>query len=104
MNSYRVIFTDEAQSDLDDIFDYILSESSNAMVAESFATELIHTIKEALSFMPIRHPVYKNQVRRFVFPKHTSYCAFFKIDEKRQSVFILALTDSKQFTRYMKLQ
>ena len=104
MHDYRVILTNEALSDLDDIFDYILTESASPTLAESFSTELIHTIKEALSFMPIRHPIYKYQVRRFVFPKHTSYCAFFKIDEAQQAVFVLAITDSKQFTRYMKLQ
>jgi plasmid stabilization system protein ParE len=77
MNSYRVVLTDEAQSDLDDIFDYILFESENQTVAEPFAIQLIHTIKEALSFMPARHPIYKNQVRRFIFPKHTTSFASF---------------------------
>jgi transposase-like protein len=62
MNSYRVIFTHEAEKDLDNIFDYLLSESSNAIVAESFIKKLIYSVKEGLTFMPSKHPVYKNQV------------------------------------------
>jgi len=103
MKTYQVILVAEAEQDLDEIFDYILLESQNFNIAESFTKELLLSAIETLSFMPNKHPIYKNKVHRLVFPKHTSYSAFFKIDEEKEAVFILAITDTKQFTRYMKL-
>ena len=103
MTAYKVNFTEEAEANLDNIFDFILLESADATLAESFSTSLVYTVNESLSFMPTKHPIYKRQVRRFVFPKYTNYSAFFKIDEPRQMVFVLAITQSKQFTRYFNL-
>ncbi|MEP1551037.1 MAG: hypothetical protein ABJJ44_16670 [Paraglaciecola sp.] len=40
---------------------------------------------------------------QLIFPKHTHYTADFKIDEEKERVIVLAITDNKQFTRYMKL-
>jgi len=64
--------------------------------------DLYQTLKSSLPSFPYKHPVYSNTVRKFIFPKHVHYTAYFEIDEEKDHVVVLAITDSKQFTRYMK--
>lgn len=52
--------------------------------------------------MPKKFPVYKNAVRKYVYPENNNYTVFFEVNELSSEVFILAITNSKQYSRYIK--
>ena len=102
MTKYQLVFSLEAREDLINIQNYICADSQNVTIADEFVMELYHTLTSSLPYFPHKHPVHNNDVRKFIFPKHVHYTAYFEIDEEKDHVVVLAITDSKQFTRYMK--
>lgn len=72
------------------------------VVASNFITKFQNATANSLSYHPLKHPRYKSQIRKFVFPEYTNYTAYFEINSTEKKVFIHAITNSKQFTRYMK--
>ena len=103
MENYQLIFSLESREDLISIQNYIFEESQNFSIADDFVKGLYTTLKSSLPNFPQKHPIYNNDVRKFIFPKYVHYTAYFEIDEDNERVIILAITDSKQFTRYMGL-
>ncbi len=103
MKTYQLIFSLESREDLINIQNYIFEDSQNLSIADNFVLDLYQTLKSSLPYFPHKHPVYNNNVRKFIFPRHVNYTAYFDIDEENYRVVVLAITDSKQFTRYMKL-
>lgn len=103
MRNYQLIFSLESREDLINIQNYIFEDSLNFTIADNFVMDLYQTLKSSLPSFPHKHPVHNIDVRKFIFPKHTHYTAYFKIDEEKERVVVLAITDNKQFTRYMKL-
>jgi len=102
MKNYRLIFSLESREDLIKVQNYIFEDSQNFTIADNFVKELYQTLKLSLPNFPHKHPVYNKRVRKFIFPKHVHYTAYFEIDEESDCIIVLAITDSKQFTRYMK--
>ena len=102
MKNYQLIFSLESREDLINIQNYIFEDSQNFTIADNFVMDLYQTLKSSLPYFPQKHPTHNNNVRKFIFPKHTHYTAYFEIDEEKECVVVLAITDSKQFTRYMK--
>ncbi len=102
MKNYQLIFSLESREDLINIQNYIFEDSQNFTIADCFVMDLYQTLKSSLPVFPHKHPVHNNKVRKFIFPKHVHYTAYFEIDETKERVVVLAITDSKQFTRYMK--
>lgn len=102
MKKYQLIFSLESREDLINIQNYIFEDSQNFTIADNFVMELYQTLKSSLPTFPHKHPIHNHNVRKFIFPKHTHYTAYFEIDEEKERVVVLAITDSKQFTRYMK--
>ena len=103
MGSYKIHITPQAKQDLRDIFDYIYAQSQNESIANGFINKLVDTLKETLGYMPNKHTVYQGNIRRFVFTDNKNYCAYFSIDETTESVAVLAITNTSQYTRYSKL-
>ena len=101
MKKYTVKLTYAAEQDLNNIFDHILEKSMSFSVASNFITKLQNAVNNSLSYHPTKHPIYKTKIRKFVFPEYTHYTAYFEIDSTENKVFIHAITNSKQFTRYM---
>lgn len=102
MKAYEVIIPQKAEEDLDAIYDYLLNISSSLNIAETFVTKLYSYIKNSLSFMPLRFPIYQNNIRKAVYSKN--YIIFFEVCEMSSEVLIVAITNPKQFTRYSNLQ
>jgi len=102
MKRYQLIFAPESREDLISIQRYIYEDSQNFAIADNFVLDLYQALKKSLPTFPHKHPVYNNEVRKFVFPKHTNYNAYFEIDEVNERVVVLAITDSKQFSRYLR--
>lgn len=102
MKNYQLIFSLESREDLINIHNYIFEDSQNFIIADDFVRALYQTLESSLPCFPHKHPVYNNSIRKFIFSKHVNYTAYFEIDEEKDHVVVLAITDSKQFTRYMK--
>lgn len=102
MGKYQIIFAPESREDLISIQNFIYDDCQSHAIADDFVMGLYQTLKSSLSNFPHKHPVYHNKIRKFVFPKHTNYNAYFEIDEENERLVVLAITASKQFTRYMK--
>lgn len=103
MKNYQIIFAEEAKQDLINIQNYIFEDSQNLAIADNFVLDLFQAVKSSLATFPHKHPIYKRNIRKFVFPRHTNYSAYFKINEQQDSLVVLAITENKQFTRYMNL-
>jgi len=101
MIKYQIIFSLESREDLISIQNYIFEDNHNFTIADNFVLELYQTLKSSLPYLPHKHPVYNNNIRKFIFPKFVNYTAYFEIEEEKKRVVVLAITDSKQFTRYM---
>lgn len=102
MKNYEIIISKQALEDLDWIYEYIFNNSLSFYIADSFILELHHYVKNSLWYMPKMFPIYKNNVRKSVYPKNNNYTIFFEINESSLEVFILAITNSKQYSRYYK--
>ena len=102
MENYQLVFSLESRDDLISIQNYIFEDSQNHNIADNFVKELYQTLLSSLTHFPQKHPAYNNNVRKFIFPKYTYYTAYFEIVEVKNQIVVLAITDSKQFTRYMK--
>ncbi len=75
----RVILTDAAEADLEQIGDFIAVD--NPLRADSFVSELVERCL-GLAHHPLRHPVFLNhagrEIRRF---PHGGYLIFYSIEE-----------------------
>lgn len=103
MQYYTVNISDEAKQDLTKIFEFIFDESKDFTVATSFVLMLNEVIVESLSFFPAKRPIYKNNIRKFVYPKHKNYVAYFEIFDETKEVMVHVITETSQYTRYMSL-
>jgi len=101
MINYQLVFSLESREDLINIQNYIFKDSQNFTLADNFVIDLYQTLESSLPNFPHKHPIHNSNIRKFIFPKHTHYTAYFEIDEKKECIVVLAITDSKQFTRYM---
>jgi plasmid stabilization system protein ParE len=100
---FAVNISEGAKQDLEDIFDYIFNNSKNFSIASNFVLKLNKALVKSLSFSPTKHPIYKNKIRKFVYPQNTNYVAYFEIFDETKEVIIHIITDTKQYTRYMNL-
>ncbi|WP_143870692.1 type II toxin-antitoxin system RelE/ParE family toxin [Catenovulum sediminis] len=103
MSKYKIIFALEAKQDLIEIQNYIYEDSQSLAIADNFVLDLFQTLTGSLPSFPFKHPVYKRNIRKFVFPEHTHYCAYFKVDEVQSQIIVLAITNTSQYTRYRDL-
>jgi len=83
MKNYQLIFSLESREDLINIQNYIFEDSQNFTIADNFVMDLYQTLKSSLLYFPHKHPVYNNDVRKFIFSKHIHYTAYFEIDEEK---------------------
>nr|VFK24365.1 MAG: ParE toxin of type II toxin-antitoxin system, parDE [Candidatus Kentron sp. MB]VFK34316.1 MAG: ParE toxin of type II toxin-antitoxin system, parDE [Candidatus Kentron sp. MB]VFK76653.1 MAG: ParE toxin of type II toxin-antitoxin system, parDE [Candidatus Kentron sp. MB] len=103
MKKYKVNFSDAAKNDLHELYDYIAGASLDKKFSASFIQGLNDYIKEALSYFPDRFPVYKGNVRKAVYTRNTNYIILFEIHKAIFEVFVLVVTNAKQYTRYYDL-
>lgn len=100
---YNVKITDEAERDLEQIFDHLFDDCKYFSFCYEFVNNLKGEIKKSLSFSPEKHVIYKANIRKFVSTSHKNYIALFEINESQQEVAIYAITNSAQQTRYLYL-
>ena len=90
---YKVLFSDAARVDIKDIYEYI----ADVLLSQEAATNTTRGIlasTRALSFMPKKNPVYRNEpwkshdVRFTIFK---SYMVFYKVDDTELAVTILRI-------------
>lgn len=101
MNPYKVIFSSESRQDLIQIYDFIYESSLDVAIAERFVEHLYQSIVSSVSLFPEKHPVYRDDIHKYVHPKHVHYSAFFRVNEQAHRVEILAITNTAQLTRYL---
>ena len=96
MDTYNVIFTNEANEDLESIARYIALD--NVYKALAFTSKLQEVITKTLSFFPNKYQSHKDC---HMFP-YGNYLVFYDICEKTKSVNILGISHSAQYIRYKK--
>ena len=96
MRKYNVIFTDEADDDLTSIAQYISLD--NPYKALAFISEIQSTTTQTLSFFPQKYAEYKSCR---IFP-YRSYLVIYDIDESINTVHVLSVTHSAEYTKYSK--
>ncbi|MFT4928209.1 MAG: plasmid stabilization system protein ParE [Phenylobacterium sp.] len=102
MKNYQIIFSIESREDLISIQNHIYQDSQSHTIADNFVINLYETLISSLPNFPHKHPVHNKNIRKFTFPRYTNYNAYFEIDEENERLVVLAITASRQFTRYMK--
>lgn len=85
------------------IYEFLEKNSWSIDLADKFINDLYESIYKNLSVMPQKYPVYKDEVRKYVYPENSNYIIFFEIKEITYEVYIYAITNSKQYSRYIKL-
>jgi len=103
MKEYDVNISDEAKQDLRDIYDYIATDSLSRKIPDAFIGGIRNYVMESLAYFPERFPVYRNKIRRAVYPKNTNYSIFFEVIEKPSEIRIVAIVNARQYTRYKDL-
>ncbi len=82
--NYSIVFSEDADLELEDIIDYISQDNENN--ALKFSARMVSNIEEKLSFMPMMYREYKETMR--IFP-YGNYIIFYEINEKKKQVEIL---------------
>ena len=93
----------EAIQDLKEIQNHLYQSSKDFTIANNFTVSLYDTLLESLPNFPEKHPVYYNNIRKFVFPKFPNYCAYFEVLISAGQIRVYAITPTAQFTRYSNL-
>lgn len=95
---YRVIYTEEAEQDLINIYSYISLDLKVPVIARKQADRIMDFIK-GLEKMPLRHKLYRDE------PWHSrglrvcpvdNYLIFYLVDEKEQTVAIIRIMYGKR--------
>lgn len=100
MKRYKVNLSDGAKQDFHESYDYMAGVSSDRRISAYFVKGLNDYIKEAPSHFPARFPVYRNNVRKAVYTKNRNYIILFEIHEETSEVFVLLITNAKQYAKY----
>ncbi len=90
--AYKILFTEDALSDLESILDYILAE--NPLAAEKFGASLLNHVELLQTFPRIGSPVpRKPGIRKFF---HSPIRVYYRIVEERFTVEILHFWHAKR--------
>jgi len=103
MERYDVIFTPDAESDSDEIFDYTAAKLCVPDTATKQATRIYNAI-HSLSSMPKRCPLSRNAFlarQGFRVMQIDNYLVFFVVEEKAKRVIIHRIVYAKR--QYAKL-
>jgi len=90
---WEVYYTNKAEFDLNNIFDYISDVLIEPIIAEK-QTERIKKAVNSLDFMPFRHPIYDREpwksqgVRIFLVD---NYSIFYLPDESQSTVEVISI-------------
>ena len=92
MINYKINYSEAAQNDLNEIFEYIAYSLKEFKTAQTLIRRILKEISE-LKTMPLRNPVYEGldltlELRPV---KIGSYIAFYSADEDRQTVNIIRI-------------
>ena len=87
MKIYRVIYSQFSIEDLLNIDGYISNILQNESAANNISQTLLTNIG-SLSYLPYRHMVYKNDIRKMVVKR---YSVFYTVDESNNSVNIIRI-------------
>lgn len=93
---YKVVITPQAEEDLLDIADYISLD--NPYRALSFVTDMQKAILSSLSNFPQKF----KSVSQYHLYVYKNYLAHYRIDEEVKTVYVVAISNSAQYTRYEK--
>ncbi len=89
-NVYRVIFTEMAETDLNEIYEYIATDLKAPIAAMSFTHSLEETFN-LLAFLPNTHPKvrdYRLSAMGYRWLGIKNYMAFYTIDEQIKTVTV----------------
>lgn len=93
MNSWKVVYTEQAESDLQGIFEYIAFSLLEAETAKKQVRRILVAVTK-LDRMPLRHPLYEKDPRHDkglrVLPV-TNYLAFYLMVESQKTVAVIRI-------------
>ena len=105
MKKYKVVLTDTAKKDLQEIAFYIASASGSREIAKRFVNELREKAARLETF-PNTGTIPNNRILKslgYRFLMHKDYLLFYQIEESQKKVFVMACFNGKQdYLRVMR--
>ena len=92
---YKVIKSDKADEDFENIIEYIALD--NPYKALSFVQEMIDRFESLVSTFPRSGKKYKDF---YLYVYHSNYFIFYDIKDEIQTVELLRVVNSAQYTEY----
>lgn len=103
MTTYRIVITDPAEKDLNEIIDYIAFELRSSSSAENIIIKISNSIS-SLEQLPKRHPFVKDErlanlgIRMLIIE---NYIAFYVVFEKDKVVTIIRILYNRRNWSYL---
>lgn len=105
MKKYKVVLTDTAKKDLQEIALYIASASGSREIAKRFVNELREKAARLETF-PNTGTIPNDRILKslgYRFLMHKDYLLFYQIEESQKKVFVMAIFNGKQdYLRVMR--
>ena len=92
---YRIKFSNQAEQDLLQIYNYISEDS--VYRAKAFTDELLQAVEKWLCIFPEKYTEYKNWVRTF---PYKNYLIVFRVSDG--CIDVLTITSCYQYSQYKK--
>jgi plasmid stabilization system protein ParE len=92
---YKIQISEEAELNLDNIFDYIAKDSTK--IALQFTEKMLQKFSESVSENPkmcIKHKIFHLYIYR------KNYYIFYKIIEERKEIIVAHVVRSSRYTAY----
>jgi toxin ParE1/3/4 len=93
MNSWKVVYTEQAESDLQGIFDYIAFSLHEAETAKKQVRRILVAIAK-LDQMPLRHPLYEKDpwhIKGLRVLPADNFLAFYLMVETQKTVAVIRI-------------